>query len=503
MAYTFRDTTAGSTGTTSRAAEAVKFNGIWLDAVVPGFTVLNVTGREAAPAEITDQDIADYTYYLSKKYPPRTIRVKYQILSTSNSNYRDAFNFLNYYLRPEQAQLIFHDEEDKYFIATKASNDEVEEGRNNVIGVINFYCVDPLKYAINTKSFTANSSGKIEIVNSGTMPVDIDYDVTMDSDNGYVGFTTGAASLEYGLKEAVDSVKASQSQMLLSLKTGTAMLSAGEYAANRSDLANAGTFVNGSLYNVANWLKPSSFGSGTGWHGPALRIPLPADRNGDYGASDFQCWADLLFETDTLQALGLMAIGVNDVNGNLVAGMHLIKGYQNAWEMRVWQRVMGKDQHYIMYLTPQVGRDINAYNHVSFPNGNVLSIQKKGNLWTFNVAGTIWSIKDTSVADIRSVTLQSCQSGSAATAEVMGWKDLYFRKDFSSVVPNRYSSGDVMHVDGSETLMTLNGRPQMGDEIIGSSYFKADRGNTNVNVAFSDWYQGSVNATATIREAWL
>ena len=336
------------------------------------------------------------------------------------------------------------------------------------------------------------------------MPADIDYDVTMDADNGYVGFTTGAASLEYGLREAADSVKATKSQMLLDLKTGTAMRAAGvTNIQNRSDLVNAGAFTNGAIYGGGDWLKPLSFGDGTVWHGPALTIPLPADRNGDYGASDFACWTNLLLETDDIQSLGVMALGVNDVNGNLIAGMHIVKGYLNSWEMRVWQRVKNKDQHYIMYLTPQTGSSINAYNHVAFPNGNGLLIQKKGNEWTFNVAGSIWSLKDTTVVDVRSVTLQCCQNGSAVYPPVMAFKDLYFRKDFSTVVPNRYSSGDTMHVDGSETLMTLNGKLHTGDEIVGSSYFKADRGTTNVIVAYSDWYEGSVNAKATIREAWL
>ena len=78
-------------------------------------------------------------------------------------------------------ELIFNDEPDKYFIATKAGNSEVAAGRNSVTGEIVFYCTDPSKYSVVEKTFPAslNADGILEatIVNRGTESVPVSYEI--------------------------------------------------------------------------------------------------------------------------------------------------------------------------------------------------------------------------------------------------------------------------------------------------------------------------------------
>ena len=91
-------------------------------------------------------------------------------------------------------ELIFNDEPDKYFIATKAGNSEVAAGRNSVTGEIVFYSTDPSKYSVVEKTFPAslNADGILEatIVNRGTESVPVSYEIWHRHENGYLGIVS-------------------------------------------------------------------------------------------------------------------------------------------------------------------------------------------------------------------------------------------------------------------------------------------------------------------------
>ncbi len=58
-------------GTESVPAEAVKYNGTWLDTMVPGFQTLNVSGRELLTKEVREKSIPgiDGNTYLGGGHP--------------------------------------------------------------------------------------------------------------------------------------------------------------------------------------------------------------------------------------------------------------------------------------------------------------------------------------------------------------------------------------------------------------------------------------------------
>ena len=166
--YEFTDT-AENKENNPLGTESFKLNGIYLENVVPGYRTLYVCGRELAECEVDDYQIGkrNGTKYRSKRYSPRTITIGYQILSKSALAFREAYN----------------DEPDKYFIATKTGNTQVEPGLNCVIGEIEFYCTDPFKYSVAEKVFTASQNpqtGILEtvIVNKGATAVPISYEIT-------------------------------------------------------------------------------------------------------------------------------------------------------------------------------------------------------------------------------------------------------------------------------------------------------------------------------------
>lgn len=147
--YRFVDITKAAEGM-ELPSEAMQINGEYLEELIPGYRTLSVSGREALSPEIESYHtgIRDGSSRKSRRYPERIITVKYQLVSKSNEEFREAYNKLGGILNTEDAQLIFRDEPDKYFIGTPSLVEEVEQGRNAVVGELEFLCLDPFKYSV-------------------------------------------------------------------------------------------------------------------------------------------------------------------------------------------------------------------------------------------------------------------------------------------------------------------------------------------------------------------
>ncbi len=131
-------------------SEALSINGEYLENLIPGYRTLAVTGREALSAELDYYEMTarDGAKNKSKRYPPRTIVVKYQLLAKDASEFREAFNRLGGILSVNDATLIFRDEPDKFFVGTVTEIGDVEGGRNSVTGEFEIFCADPFKYSV-------------------------------------------------------------------------------------------------------------------------------------------------------------------------------------------------------------------------------------------------------------------------------------------------------------------------------------------------------------------
>ena len=107
--YNFVDTTTGPAGGKALPAEAMKYNGVYLEDEIPGYQTLYVSGRELMESEVQEKEITgiDGSVYYGKTYPPRTITIGYQLIAKDNAAFRLAFNKMNQILDAEQVQINF------------------------------------------------------------------------------------------------------------------------------------------------------------------------------------------------------------------------------------------------------------------------------------------------------------------------------------------------------------------------------------------------------------
>lgn len=534
--YKFVDTIA-SLGTASNLpAEAVKFNGVWLDEKITGFRTLRVSGRELLECEITDEQMGslDGTQYQYKRYPPRTITVTYQLAAKSDTAFREAYNQLNALLDAEQAELLFNDETDKFFVATKASNSEVPAGTNHVTGEIYFYCTDPFKYSTVEKIFPAslNEDGVLEaiIMNEGTEAVPVSYDITMSSENGFIGIISEHGVMQYGYADEADTEERQRSETLIS-HTGQTDFAAKMLADSRVTLndsswtgLNEGTPKwNGAVgkYNYKNehgsktWncLRMTDQGSSAGlkngqWHGANLTFALPVKSDGTY-PDNFQVDTFTWMTSARASQRGGAMLVVIDEDNKVLASMWWWDGSTGAFYGSLRCDIQN---HGRVFYIENFGSDIDggAGIRTRVNGGGLARIRKAGAKFTFNFCGTERSF---SFQDLKNKRISKVALG---FTQVKPTTDLVTRLDFLKSfkvtannvsymydIPNRYQPGDVLTIDGLSGKVYKNGVLDMEDEIVGTAYFKAPPGETRIQFTNSDWAAGSISAAARIREAYL
>ena len=147
--YNFIDTTEVSE-VASLPSEALQINGQYIENLIQGYRTLNVTGREALSAEVDyfETGVRDGSQLRSRRYPARIITVSYQLIAESSEAFREAYNQLGRLLNVEDAELIFNDEPDKFYIGTPGTIGAVSPGRNAVTGEFEILCLDPFKYSV-------------------------------------------------------------------------------------------------------------------------------------------------------------------------------------------------------------------------------------------------------------------------------------------------------------------------------------------------------------------
>lgn len=507
--YAFVDTVNSGIVGTNLPTEAMSYNGVYLENEIDGYRTLSVTGRELMESEVTDQEIdgMDGSYYRYKTTPARTITVKYQLRARGSREFRDAFNKMNKLLSGEQVKVIFNDESDKYFIGTKTSNTQVDGGSNNVIGEIEIYCSDPCKYSTTEKEFTA-TDGVLNIVNEGTVPVSVDYDITTTSETGYIGLASENGIMQYGKIEELDGETYKQSEWLASIKDF--------YNCNDdiggTDVMHPSYGTDGTLAEHT-WFDKKFIGLGSAGtkkgnaNGGLRTLVLPADSSGDTsGAQNFYCWFHLCFYAGLMGQTGEMCINFLTEDDKLICGCNWYK-----------TDAIGNTGHYEIWANGKVLKNwgfttshLQAQNPFYYKWGSCDVLKEGANIrfffWARYYNFYIPEIENMKCAKIQIAVKQWGDRGGNKFMSMIGFDVIDFEKmnvEKWKDIPNRYPSGTNITIDGKSSHVYVNGMARLEDEVLGTQYFKAPVGTSEVKVTCSEWTKSQPIVKAKIREAWL
>lgn len=522
--YKFKDVYDHNLAGLILPAEAMSYDGVFLENVISGYRTLHVTGRELLESELQDEtvNLIDGANYLGKRYPSRTITVTYQLIAKNDYAFREAYNKMNLLLSNEQVQIIFNDEPDKYFIGTKVSNTNPTPGRNTVTGTIEIYCSDPFKYSTTLKEFTAetNEDGVLElnIENNGSVPVAIDYEVTMNSETGFLGLISENGTMQFGKIEEADGESYKQNEMLVHLSD---FIKAPDDV-NGTDYLHPHYGANGTLVTT-NWyektfLKFGSTGTRKGNASGGLRtVEIPLDSEKNKGAKNWYAYFHLLFYAGLMGQTGEMSISFLTEDNKLIAAVN-------------WNKTdtTGNTGNYdLICYNPNAkssdicqGRVLKTYSYTTshlatqnpwYWDWGHCDLRKEGNKLTFYYWGSypsfvIPEIENMVCTKIQIAVKQWGDRGGPRFLTYAGFNVFQFTKmnvEKWRDVPNRYPKNTILSINGSESKFYVNGMYKPSDEILGTSYFKAQSGVNKVQVAVSEWTKTPPTVIARIREAWL
>ncbi|MFC0232756.1 distal tail protein Dit [Vagococcus entomophilus] len=416
-------------------------------------------------------------------------------------------------------KLVFSNMPDRYWECVFEGASEISiDDKNLATTSIEFLVPDGISYSTSAKQypFYLNSNGILEatIINEGTEETSISYDIHHNDENGFIGIVSENGVIQIGNSTDSD---VQPSEWVVNDKEMTAEVvekngwKVNEYTFNKYlgqyDLVCKGaigyTNVRGKkVAAVANYGMESN----RAYYGISLGRKVSADSNGDVGADVFACRPAFGFETGKMNQTGLIYYELRDSNGKMVAYVSFRKSSLVA------------NEAYIRCGTAEgpVGEEYkySPNNENIFTRGMTeMMITKEKDKFNFHFGGmekggfiksiVAPSLKNVKVTDT-AMFLGVWLGQEANTILTFGGET--FRKDFTdylSNVPNRYSSGSNLYVDGDSTKIYINGVASAGEEIKGSSYFLAKPGETKVQLYYSAYSKKAPDAVATITEVFL
>lgn len=136
-------------------AEAMLIDGQYIEDLIPGYSTLQVSGRELLSQSIEKQTIgkSDGEFIQYVRNPSREIVVGYRLAAADNISFRQAYYKLNSILHGDSHQVSFNDDPSKYWIATFSDIDDVPKGRNAITSSFTLFVPDGIAHSVSTKTF--------------------------------------------------------------------------------------------------------------------------------------------------------------------------------------------------------------------------------------------------------------------------------------------------------------------------------------------------------------
>lgn len=393
-------------------------------------------------------------------------------------------------------ELIFDREPSRRYYAIL--DGEISDRLLNTYGQleINFICPDPYKYGPNTPYDFVD--GQVTIINNGSVPTSPVFEVQVLGDLTYLDVFNGDGYMRIGNPEEPD--KTAPPALTRVLNDEMADLTA--WSADGSTLtgdAIAGNFAIFGGYEA----YVGSYGTGTGWHGPAIKRSIP-----QAPLTDFQVELQFKFPSPGSGYFGKTELYILDDQSQRVGkiSMKKVKGGSqgNHVEVTIGPATQAK---LIIDYKGDTGREWDNFD-------GIIRLIRKGNVWESYVA----QISATGVhhsrhfrrytdsanlymGNVSQLMLHMAQYG---TSPVPGMriKGIHVNRinDVSLEEPYIFASaGDYITFDHKRSELLVNGEDAKELKDFGAHFFKLPKGPNTISIEPRDKVAGTVK----IEEAYL
>jgi predicted phage tail component-like protein len=351
----------------------------------------------------------------------------------------------------------------------------------------------------------------ITVTNSGTVPVPVKVTSQFSSDDGFLGLALNGRYYQVGNTKEVNGITYDDSQMLVKTRPtiDKYILNDSSFAVIPADQGVMTQTGSVAIYPDSSTplgiTTPSDFGpNNNGPHGPSLIYQLPADSNGALGAVNciLRMHAGLgalstNLPSDTRQ-VGQICMTIYDANKNAMARILYSDMSQTKSDFTVRYDLNGTKVH-----------EEDFSNTPGF-TGHCY-IRKSGSqfifAWGGEAGGTAQTYTCEELADtkVMYVSFNFLQWADVPLPHYFGLIEWNFEKDYVDLykdLPNYFKAGDIVTLDSSTNLLTINQYTDWDRVDIGSQPLLAPPGQSTLGIVVSPW--ANLPAVSTeLREGWL
>lgn len=487
---------------------SVKFNDIELGKyieVLQGFTPFVGADWNPSFVKAEKQNGSDFAY---TSYENKQIVMPFTI----EGNLEEKYDALQKALKvDEPKKLVFGNVPNKCFYAIPSGTLEFSEETEFLgEGTITWLIPDGVAYSTAEFDFYGvqnNGYQTITIQNNGTEWADVDYEITHQHENGFIGLVSQYGVIQLGKEEEADGENYEASEELFN-GYGLFQDDHGTSYQNPENTTRGTLEVRNIAGHNVMALKGGQATSGY-WNGGMKTLTIPVDSEGRRGAKNFYCYTQHWFEAGLMGQTGAQTIAFLTGDNKVICAMSINKSDTVGntahvdWFAPQNKKIKTLDFQPTSYEDNPFNLKMGGGHNDFLKEGDKLRIFWYGKYYHF----TIPEIKDMVCEKIQ-VWIGQWGSRDLGNQLVTHnyLKSIWFRKDNVEKyrdVPNRYRAGDVVSIDGESTKVYVNGMPAKGDEINGSNYPKVPPGTTEVQFCYSSFSSPPPHIKAKIREVYL
>lgn len=489
---------------------AFKINGSFLEDLVSGYHTLNATGKWTLPKELitAETSIRSGSIFMNSRYPAREIEIEYLLDGTGWDSLQTAYTSLMRYLDTENAEIIFNGEPDKFVKGYFVTGDDIEETVWTRHGTFTIVCMDPFKYSTTEYESTA-AGGQFSITYNGTYKSyptliadfpsvpDSSGDETSTSQCGYVGYVDQRNHvLQFGDPNETDW---SDVQYPATVPVNKTFSSTTGWTQNGSAVIYGTQTGTIGVSTALKSIYPSSYGTGTAWHGPSLSKIITGETP-PIGKNFTFTVVQKLLGTKAQFGGASVALWRNDSGTRtLVGGFAFFKST--------------KDTNCRAYL--YVGSTANVFNYTIPCSAVGTSTMKKiGNKITFTVGGKTYTYANNTITDLvaNEITFHFMQLKSSTTLNTNYITSCKLQRlSFNNYedVANIFMPGDVLTVNTEDAGVYLdNGSATIPATYLGAlgndwEDFCLVPGSNTIGVDYSDFTTSPPTFKIKYRERFL
>lgn len=467
--------------------------------------------------QLLENEILSGSEFNYTRFNAKTIPVPFYNASGTFQEYNQLMAILNV---AEPKELRFSSLPNITFQAIPSGNIDYDRlTRRNGKGTINFIIVDGLAHSKTTRTFefSKNEQGTLEaeIINEGSEEVAVSYEIKLKKESGFVGIVSEYGAMQFGKYDESDGYMDRKNVTVVSNQKG--------------DFAN---WTDGTKnYENTNKIITTQMTADTSFGGRLGLLPNSFTTSGTSGAyqygavkeytlsnpiSQWYIWARAWFETGLMGQTGAWCLTVLDESNHLIAGMAIEKddAVGNTANVRflMGDGSGGSRTVKTISFTPSYWVPPNPYGTEGRDqNRNMFDLVKEKDRVQFFWYGGYYPYYDSRLANVKAKKIQffvGQYAGRNTTDRKVTHhylNDFTFQElhvDYWKDVPNRYSSGSVINIDGEKGQIKVNNQIRLDDEVLGTTYFKVPPGKTKVQLILSSFAE-ITSATATIQEVYI